>query len=93
MRHEAKITSKGQITLPAALRKLLNLKPGDRVAFNQEPDGRVVLEARTGTLADLRGIVRLKKPVSSKDIERWIREARGARALRALGKSKPRARS
>ena len=27
----AKITSKGQITLPASLRKELGLKPGDRV--------------------------------------------------------------
>ncbi len=92
MRHEAKMTSKGQVTLPVALRRLLNLKPGDRIAFNQEPDGRVVLEARTGTLADLRGIVRLEEPVSSTDIDRWIQEAREARGQRALGKGKPRAR-
>ena len=29
----AKITSKGQITLPISIRKILNLKDGDKVAF------------------------------------------------------------
>ena len=29
----AKITSKGQITLPISIRKMLNLKDGDKVAF------------------------------------------------------------
>ena len=32
----AKITSKGQITIPAAIRKLLGLKEGDKVLFIQE---------------------------------------------------------
>ena len=38
----AKITSKGQITLPLQIRKSLNLNEGDRVAF-VEKDGRFEL--------------------------------------------------
>ena len=38
----AKITSKGQITLPIGIRRNLNLKDGDKVAF-VENDGKYVL--------------------------------------------------
>ena len=38
----AKITSKGQITLPIGIRRSLNLKDGDKVAFIEE-DGKYVL--------------------------------------------------
>ena len=38
----AKITSKGQITLPIAIRKELNLKNGSKVAFI-EKDGMYIL--------------------------------------------------
>jgi len=38
----AKITSKGQITLPISIRKQLNLKDGNKVAFI-EKDGMYVL--------------------------------------------------
>ena len=30
---ESSLTSKGQVTIPAALRRKLGLRPGDRVAF------------------------------------------------------------
>ena len=38
----AKITSKGQITLPISIRRMLNLKDGDKVAFI-ETDGYYIL--------------------------------------------------
>lgn len=38
----AKITSKGQITLPINIRRALNLKDGDKVAFI-EKDGQYML--------------------------------------------------
>ena len=38
----AKITSKGQITLPIAIRRMLKLNDGDKVAF-VEKDGQYVL--------------------------------------------------
>jgi len=39
----AKVTSKGQITIPADIRGRLRLKPGDKVLF-LEDDGRVTIE-------------------------------------------------
>jgi len=39
----AKVTSKGQITIPIQIRKKLNLKEGDKVVFISEGD-KVVLE-------------------------------------------------
>jgi AbrB family looped-hinge helix DNA binding protein len=40
----AKVTSKGQITIPAIIRKQLNIGKGDHVRFRVQ-DGAIVLEA------------------------------------------------
>jgi AbrB family looped-hinge helix DNA binding protein len=42
----AKVTSQGQITIPAGIRKYLNLKGGDKVVLIQE-NGRVVMANST----------------------------------------------
>ena len=39
----ARVTSKGQITIPIAVRKLMNLKEGDKICFFEQ-DGRVYVE-------------------------------------------------
>jgi AbrB family looped-hinge helix DNA binding protein len=73
----ATVTSKGQVTIPAALRERLGLKAGDRIRFVEGPDGRVTIERRqTLSFADLRGIVKLDRPVKADEIDRWCREAR-----------------
>jgi AbrB family looped-hinge helix DNA binding protein len=43
---EATVTSKGQITVPSALRQALGVTPGDRLRFVRAPDGSIRLEAR-----------------------------------------------
>jgi len=43
---EATVTSKGQITVPNALRQALGVAAGDRLRFVQTPDGAIRLEAR-----------------------------------------------
>ena len=55
------VTSKGQVTIPKAVRDRLGIKPGHAVDFRVEPDGKVVLlKANAETLRDrleaLRGI-------------------------------------
>jgi AbrB family looped-hinge helix DNA binding protein len=79
---EAKITSKGQITLPIELRARLGLEPGDRVMFVEEANGTFTIRARSGTFADLRGFLtgKIKKRPTSAEIDQWIDEAR-SRAL------------
>ena len=42
----AKITSKGQITLPIQIRRKLNLKNGDKVVFI-ESNGKIIVENST----------------------------------------------
>jgi antitoxin PrlF len=53
---ESAITSKGQATLPKAIREHLGLKPGDRVKFFVHPDGSVVILPKIAASA-LRGVV------------------------------------
>ena len=78
-RFEATMTSKGQITLPSRLRAAMHLKPGDKLVFVEEGGG-YRLEPQTGTLADLRGIVRGGGDVvTSSQVSDWIEESRGAR--------------
>lgn len=54
----AKITSKGQITVPKAVREALNVGPGDRLIFHIRPDGRVEVDSPTLDLRSLVGSVR-----------------------------------
>ncbi len=54
---ESAVTSKGQTTIPKAIRDHLGLHPGDRVKFFLHPDGSVVLLPKLPVTA-LRGIVK-----------------------------------
>lgn len=49
------LTSKGQVTIPAELRKSLGLEAGTRVAFHQLPNGTVIMRIKNKSLLDLRG--------------------------------------
>ena len=64
---KAKITSKGQITVPKAVRLKLNLKRGDRVLFTFEDDGAVRLHAANKDISSLVGI--LPKPKRAATLE------------------------
>ena len=39
----AKVSANGQITVPIEIRRLLNLKSGDKVLFVQKPNGEIVI--------------------------------------------------
>nr|WP_294529599.1 AbrB/MazE/SpoVT family DNA-binding domain-containing protein [uncultured Rhodopila sp.] len=54
---DSAVTSKGQMTIPKAIRDHLGLHPGDRVKFFLHPDGSVVLLPKLPVTA-LRGIVK-----------------------------------
>ena len=58
----ATMTSKGQITIPAAVRTALGVEAGDRVEFVQVEPGRFELVAATQSVTALKGLVR--KPAS-----------------------------
>jgi antitoxin PrlF len=68
---EATLSSKGQATIPKAVRERLHLKPGDRFKFFFHPDGVLILP-RIPT-SRLKGIVpRPAQPVSLELIESAI---------------------
>lgn len=54
----SRITSKGQITVPKAVRETLALTSGDRIAFVIHDDGTVTVEAETVELKSLRGVLK-----------------------------------
>ncbi len=54
---EATLTSKGQITIPADIRRSLDIHPKDRVTFTPMPDGTVVMRAKTKSILDMRGML------------------------------------
>ena len=55
---EATLTSKGQITIPADIRRSLALNPKDRLTFTPMPDGTVVMRAKTKSLVSLKGLLK-----------------------------------
>jgi len=40
----ARLTTKGQITIPIGIRKKLNVKEGDKILFLEEDNGRIYFE-------------------------------------------------
>jgi AbrB family looped-hinge helix DNA binding protein len=74
----AKLTSKGQITIPKEVRKALGLHTGDRLAFRLHDDGTVLVEAEKVNLKSLRGAVRSRiKGVTIEKMGEVIRRAGG----------------
>ncbi len=53
---EAAITSKGQITIPANVRRALRVASGDRVEFVEIGPGRYEIIAATGSVRELKGM-------------------------------------
>lgn len=74
----AKITSKGQTTLPAEVRAKLKVQAGDHVRYVELEDGGFRIEKASSSFEDLRGIIKLGRPVSMDDILDAVDQARAA---------------
>ena len=57
---DARLSSKGQITVPRDIRERLKLKLGDKIQFRVADDGRVVVEAAKYHVGELFGLLRRK---------------------------------
>ena len=74
----AKITSKGQITIPKDIRALLNLESGDKVNFIVTANNAVNLIPVTKDIRTLKGIVPAPDtPVTLDDMEKAIKSRGG----------------
>jgi antitoxin PrlF len=74
----AKVTSKGQVTLPKVVRSALGIKEGDEIIFRVE-GSRAVL-ARTPDFLALAGTIRVPAAKRNAAWDEVIRRARSARA-------------
>lgn len=76
----AKVTSKGQVTVPKVVRDALGIKEGDRVVFRVEGN-RAVL-ARTPDFLALAGTVKVPAARRNATWDDVIRKTRAARAAK-----------
>ena len=78
MQKQARITSKGQITVPHEIRRMLGVRSGDRLIFESDEEGIRVRPVRMKSpFAKYRGIGNPGIPSGKKAINRWTRETRG----------------
>jgi AbrB family looped-hinge helix DNA binding protein len=76
----ATLTSKGQITIPVAVREALGVEAGDRVEFVEVAPGRYEFIAATRSVTALKGMFgKPRKTVSIKEMNAVIAK-RGATA-------------
>lgn len=76
---QATLTGKGQLTFPSQMRKALNLKPGDKIAFeiNSETGGQFTVQRRYSIFdkLDEMKLPPLGRTLTQVDIEDAIDEA------------------
>ena len=77
----AKVTSKGQVTVPKAVREALGINEGDVIVFRVQ-GSRVVL-ARTSDLLELAGTVQV--PAAKRNVA-WDEVLRRTRTSRATAR-------
>lgn len=78
MKKQAKVTSKGQITIPREVRRRLGVRAGDRVLFEEDKNGMRIRAVREESpFAKYRGIGNPGIGKGRKGVEKWMRELRG----------------
>jgi AbrB family looped-hinge helix DNA binding protein len=84
----ATLTSKGQITIPADVRRSLNVQTGDRVEFVQIEPGRFEILAATRSVRELKGMFgKAARAVSIEEMNRTVAERGAAAGLRPRGRT------
>ena len=72
----AKLTSKGQVTIPKVVRDTLHVHTGDKLEFIVTQNGEVLIRPVTKKVDDVFGRLRKpgRKPVSVEEMDLAIRE-------------------
>ena len=85
----ATLTSKGQITIPAEVRRELNVGTGDRIEFVQVEPGRYEVVAATRSVRELKGLFGpARRTVSIDEMSRTIAERAASAGLRVAPKGR-----
>lgn len=80
MELKAKVTSKGQLTIPKEVRRALGIREGDSLLFDVDEEGeevRVRVERKPVSFADYEGAWREGKGMSLEEVNEYMRELRG----------------
>lgn len=72
------LTSKNQTTIPKAVIEALKLRPSDQLVYEIEPDGRVMLSAKTGTFASVAADLSRKPKATARSVEEIDSSAKAA---------------
>jgi len=75
----ARLSTKGRIVIPKAIRERLGVHPGDRVDFVVQDNGDVALRPVVVHVRELEGMLYRpgRRPVSVEEMNRAIRECGG----------------
>ncbi len=78
MKKQAKMTSKGQVTVPREIRRRLGVRAGDRLLFEEDGNGvRVTAVRKESPFKKYQGIGNPGIGKGRKGIQKWMRELRG----------------
>lgn len=81
---KAKITSKGQVTLPVEVRRRYGLEPGDEIAFRMGQGGLRILPLKRRPLTEFRGVFPARRRYPGKEA---IRREVGRMLAEELGRT------
>lgn len=79
------VSVKGQVTIPAKVRRALGLSPGDRIAY-KVAKGRAEIIPVKGTILDAAGSVKAKG--RTEDLTKVRRAVKGAIGRKAVAKGR-----
>jgi antitoxin PrlF len=70
---ESTITAKGQTTVPADVRTLVDAKPGTKLVWSVTPDGTIIVRAKTKSILAMAGMLKAPKGkrVALDDMNAW----------------------
>ena len=70
----AVLTSKGQVTIPAEVRRRMGIDTGDRIEFVEVDGGGFVIKPAVDDVRSLKGLLKMPdKPISVEEMDAAIR--------------------
>ncbi len=76
------MTTKGQLTVPAEVRRALGLRAGSRVQFLPQDDGSYRLLVRRASVRDLEGLLDAPHPVTLDQMDEAMTQGAAAAVAR-----------
>jgi antitoxin PrlF len=74
MKYTSSVTTKGQATIPASIRKSLGIKPNTKIVFEIKDNNEVTIKPVQDFFA-LKGSVKSDKPFNLNSMEKAIKDA------------------